>query len=543
MKKSYTIFFLLVAIIIITYFGPYIRNQFFTDEAQYERLKNFEKIEDVMQYVSRYYVDDVDWDQVTEKTLEAFLSQLDPHSVYISSRDAAINEENFEGKYQGIGIYYDVIEDYLTVISPIPDSPSDRVGLLVGDRIIQIDGESAIGISNADVQKKLKGHKGTSVVLKVLREGFDKPLEFTIVRDEIPIFTITTSFLTEDSTGYISLNRFAKTTEEEIETALVNMENLGMKRLIFDLRSNGGGYLDQAVQVASKFINGHKKIVFTRGRLDRFNHDYYADSFGSDQIRDFPLIVLIDYGSASASEIVAGAIQDYDRGLIVGETSFGKGLVQNEFSLPDDSRLRLTISKYYTPSGRLIQRPYKGKEIDEYYQEVFSVNDSGRINAAEDTTANLVYFTRSGREVYGGGGIRPDSIIPYQTLAKSQKLLQKIYNKRLFFELGSKYAKHYSDKWESFTDFMYGFEITNSVLYEFRELAADRDVEMTDSEFRENKEFIQYRLKAEIARGVWGLDKFYRILLEKDNQFQEARTLFPQVKQVMNRPQNKTLNN
>jgi carboxyl-terminal processing protease len=542
-KKSYSIFFLIVAIVTITYFGSNIRNQFFPDEAQYERLRNLEKIEDVMQYVSRYYVDDVEWDKVTQKTLEAFLSQLDPHSVYISSRDAAINEENFEGKYQGIGIYYDIIEDYLTVISPIPDSPSDRVGLIAGDRIIQIDGESAIGISNADVQKKLKGHKGTSVALKVLREGFDKPIEFTIVRDEIPIFTVTTYFLTEDSTGYISLNRFAKTTEEEIETALINMENLGMKRLIFDLRGNGGGYLDQAVQVASKFINGHKKVVFTRGRLDRFNHDYYADSFGSDQVRDFPLIVLIDYGSASASEILAGAIQDYDRGLIVGETSFGKGLVQNEFPLPDESRLRLTISKYYTPSGRLIQRPYKGKEIDEYYQDAFSVNDSVRINAVEDTITNLVYYTRSGREVYGGGGIRPDSTIPYQTLAKSRKLLQKIYNKRLFFELGSKYAKQYSDKWESFTDFMYGFEISNSVLYEFRELAADRDVEMTDSEFRENKEFVQHRLKAEIARGIWGLDKFYRILLEKDNQFQEARTLFPLAKKVMNRPQNKTLNN
>ena len=543
MKKPYSIFFLLMAIIIITYFGSSIRNQLFPDESQYERLRNLEKIEDVMQFVSRYYVDDVEWDKVTQKTLEAFLSQLDPHSVYISSTDAAINEENFEGKYQGIGIYYDVIEDYLTVISPIPDSPSDRVGLIAGDRIVQIDGESAIGISNADVQKKLKGHKGTSVALKVLREGFDKPIEFTIVRDEIPIFTVTTCFLTEDSTGYISLNRFAKTTEEEIETALVNMENLGMKRLIFDLRSNGGGYLDQAVLVASKFINGHKKVVFTRGRLDRFNHDYYADSFGSDQIRDFPLIVLIDYGSASASEIVAGAIQDYDRGLIVGETSFGKGLVQNEFPLPDESRLRLTISKYYTPSGRLIQRPYKGKEIDEYYQDALSVNDSVGINAAEDTTTHLVYYTRSGREVYGGGGIRPDSIIPYQTLAKSRELLQKIYKKRLFFELGSKYAKQYSDKWESFTDFMYGFEITNSVLYEFRELAAGHDVEMTDSEFRENKEFIQHRLKAEIARGIWGLDKFYRILLEKDNQFQEARTLFPLARKVMNRPQNKTLNN
>ncbi len=412
MRKSYTIFFLLLAIIVISYYGPYLRDQFFADEVANERQKNLDKIEEVMQFVSRYYVDDVDWDKVTQKTLEAFLSQLDPHSVYISSTDAAINEENFEGKYQGIGIYYDVIEDYLTVISPIPDSPSDRVGLMAGDKIINIDGESAIGISNADVQKKLKGKKGSSVLLDVKRDGFDDLLEFTIVRDEIPIFTVTTYFLTNDSTGYISLNRFAKTTEDEIETALGNMENLGMKQLVLDLRSNGGGYLDQAVMLASKFINGHKKIVYTTGRLDRFNHVYYSDSFGSTKIREYPLIVLIDYGSASASEIVAGAIQDYDRGLIVGETSFGKGLVQNEFPLPDESRLRLTISKYYTPSGRLIQRPYKGKEVDEYYQEALTLDDSVHTENPEDTTASLVYYTSSGREVYGGGGIRPDSLIP-----------------------------------------------------------------------------------------------------------------------------------
>ncbi len=543
MKRTYTLFLLLAALVIFTYFGSSIKDRFFTDPVTLERQQNLQKIEEVMQFVSRFYVDDVDWDQVTQKTLEAFLSQLDPHSVYISSTDAAINEENFEGKYQGIGIYYDVIQDYLTVISPIPDSPSDRVGLMAGDKITRIDGESAIGISNADVQKKLKGKKGTKVLLEVVRDGIDEPLEFTIVRDEIPIFTVTTYFLTEDSTGYISLNRFARTTEEEVETALANMENLGMKRLIFDLRSNGGGYLDQAVMLAAKFINGHNKIVFTRGRLERFNNDYYADSFGAGKKRDYPLIVLIDYGSASASEIVAGAIQDYDRGLIVGETSFGKGLVQNEFPLPDDSRLRLTISKYYTPSGRLIQRPYEGKEIDEYYQAAMNPTDSVTENNVPDSMSNLVYFTKSGREVYGGGGIRPDSIIPYETLAKSAKLVQQLYNKRIFFELGAKYAKYYSEKWSSFTEYMHQFEVPNTILAEFRELTAARDIQMSDSDYRNNREFIRHRIKAEIARGAWGLDKFYRILLEKDNQFQAARTLFPEAKKIMFRPQNKTLTN
>jgi carboxyl-terminal processing protease len=542
MQKLNRLFLIFLIFIALIYIGNMLKDQFFTDTTQSNRAENVRKIEDVMEYVSRYYVDDVNWDEVTEKTLEYFLSQLDPHSVYISTEDVVINEENFEGKYQGIGIYYDVIEDYLTVISPIPDSPSDRVGLMAGDKIVEINGESAIGITNADVQKKLKGPKGTSVLLNVIRQGIDEPLEFTVVRDEIPIYTVTTYFITEDSTGYISLNRFAKTTEKEVEDALENMENLGMKRLILDLRSNGGGYLDQAVMIASKFISGHKKIVFTRGRISRFNNDYYSDNFTSEKVRNYPLIVLIDYGSASASEIVAGAIQDYDRGLIVGETSFGKGLVQNEFPLPDDSRLRLTISKYYTPSGRLIQRPYKGKEIEEYYRGAFEVNESDSSEVLADSISKLVYYTKAGREVHGGGGIRPDSIIPYQTLATSQKLLQKLFTRRIFFELGSSYAKKNANRWESFKDFLNNFEVSNSMLREFRELVARREVEMTDKEFMENKEFFKHRLKAEVARGIWGLDYFYRVLLEKDNQFQSARTLFPWAKKITNPMQIQTLN-
>jgi carboxyl-terminal processing protease len=506
-------------------------------------MENLKKMEQVMDYVSRYYVDDVDWDSVSQKTVEFFLSQLDPHSVYIPAKDVAANQESFEGKFQGIGIYFDVINDYLTVISPIPDSPSDRAGLVAGDRIIEIDGESAIGISNSEVQKRLKGPKGTAVNLLILRNGIDEAMEFELIRDDIPIFTVTTYFVTADSTGYISLNRFAKTTEQEVEDALTDMENIGMQRLILDLRSNGGGFLDQAVKIAAKFIHGHQKIVFTRGKLKQFNNDYYADNFKPDKVRDFPLIVLIDYGSASASEIVAGAIQDYDRGLIVGETSFGKGLVQNEFPLSDDSRLRLTISKYYTPSGRIIQRPYKGKNIDEYYQDAFAASASDSSISVADSADAFVYYTRSGRKVYGGGGIHPDTIVAYQTLVQSPQLMQKLYTSRLFFELSAQYAREYTQGWNSFSRYLKEFKTPESALRRLRSLAAERGIEISEKEFFENKAFFKHRIKAEFARNHWGLDKFYRVLLQNDNQFQSARTLFDMAQNIMNRPKNMTLNN
>jgi carboxyl-terminal processing protease len=531
MKKLNSFIVLLGVILILALIGSRITDYLDRPNGGENESQNLEKFNEIVKYVSAFYVDDVQWNNAMKGAINGFLSELDPHTNYISAQDAKLNEESFEGRYEGIGIQFDVIDKYLTVITPIPGSPSDKLGLLPGDRIISINGESAIGISSTDVPKKLKGPKGTSVDITVMRESLNEPLDFTIVRDNIPIFTINSSFITSDSTGYISLGRFAKITEDEMGEALDELSDAGMKRLIFDLRWNAGGFLDQAVKIASMFIKGHKKIVYTEGRLSDFDEEFFTDTFNHRKVYDIPLIVLINHASASASEIVAGAIQDYDRGLIVGTTSFGKGLVQREFPLNDDSRLRLTISKYYTPSGRLIQRPYKGKEIDQYYSTVM---DSMPAETPLDSSAEKpIYHTSGGREVYGGGGITPDIVVKYKSRDKSPSLTQRFIQKRLFFEVASKYASNHKSLKKSFNDYLHSFEVDEYLLNELKNLVDKKDIDYTDSEFMANKNYYKSMLKAEIARNIWGNEKYYQVLMLYDNQYKKALSLFYRLDELL----------
>jgi len=531
MRKTNSFIILLGTILILAFIGSRINDYLNSPIDGVNESQNLEKFNEIVNYVSTFYVDDVQWNNAMKGAIDGFLSELDPHTSYISSQDAKLNEESFEGKYEGIGIHFDVIDDYLTVITPIPGSPSDKLGLLPGDKIITIDGESAIGISIAEVPKKLKGPKGTSVDITVAREGVNDPLDFTIVRDDIPIFTINTSFVTEDGTGYISLGRFAKITEKEMTETLENLSDLGMKRLVLDLRWNAGGFLDQAVKISSLFIEGHKKIVYTEGRLSDFDEEFFTDTYNHRQSYDIPLIVLINNASASASEIVTGAIQDYDRGLIVGTTSFGKGLVQREFPLNDQSRLRLTISKYYTPSGRLIQRPYKGKEIDQYYSTVM---DSMHGETVSDTSEERpIYHTAAGRVVYGGGGITPDVVVKYISGDNVPHLTQKFYQKRLFFEIASSYANTHKNLKESFKNYLNSFEVNNALLKDLKKIAGQKEIDFSDSEFNKNRQYFKTRIKAEIARSIWGNGKFYQVLLLYDNQYNKAASLFYKLEELL----------
>ena len=532
MRRTNSFVILVGAILILAFIGTRINDFLGTPSHRQDEIQNVEKFNEIVNYISAFYVDDVRWNQAMMGAIDGLLTELDPHSVYISSQDAALNEENFQGTYQGIGIHFDVIDDYLTVITAIPGSPAEKLGLLPGDRIVSINGESAVGISNADVPNKLKGPKGSSVEISVIREGVDEQLDFMIVRDDIPIFTINTSFLTKDSTGYISLSRFAKITEEEMEEALAELTERGMKRLILDLRWNAGGYLDQAVKLVSFFLDGHKKVVYTEGRLSEFNEDFYTDTFRQTQVYNLPLVVLINRSSASASEIVAGAIQDYDRGLIVGTTSFGKGLVQREFPLNDKSRLRLTISKYYTPSGRLIQRPYKGKKVDQYY--------AASLDSMENETTSIdsigeqpVYFTSGGRKVFGGGGIQPDVTVKYISNDAASSLVQKFFQKRLFFEIASRYANAHPELENSFENYLDRFEVDRSLLQDLENLAREKDIQFAHSEYQKSYPYIKSRLKAEIARSLWGTKHYYHVLLLDDNQFNEALGLFDQIGELL----------
>jgi len=530
MKKKYQITLLLFSIILVTILGLRINSMLMANEEKNTKLEHQKKFQETLEYISSFYVDDIDWEKSYKSAIEGFLTNLDPHSVYISEEEVELNEENYSGKYQGIGIQFDIIDGYLTVITPISGSPSDKLGLMAGDRIVKIDDESAIGITTTDVQKKLKGAKGTSVNVTVQREGVKDLIEYVIVRDEIPIYTVFTSFMDENKTGYIFLTRFAKTTEQEMEEALDRLENKGMERLILDLRWNPGGFLDQAVRLAGKFIDGHKQVVYTKGRLSQFNDNYFTDTFGSHNVRNYPLIILLNHASASASEILAGAIQDYDRGLIVGTTSFGKGLVQREFPLEDNSRLRLTISKYYTPSGRLIQRPYKDRSLEDYYQvEADSTNEI----AEADSIKNEVYYTSNGREVYGGGGITPDFSIEDTGGSKSPQLAQQLLQHRIFFEVGSKYANMHKDLKENFNYFLKNFTITKRLQQSIKDSAKLKEIKIKDEEFNKDLTYINNRLKAEMARSLWDNEKFYQVLMSNDNQYLEATKLFSEAEKII----------
>ena len=482
-----------------------------------------ERFVEVFNYVNRYYVEQPDKDDLITGAIQGMLSELDPHSVYIPKKELEQITEQFEGHYEGIGIEFIVQNKILTVVSPIAGGPAEAVGLLSGDQIVRIEGESAYGITESEVPKKLKGPKGTKVKVTIRRPGQAETFDVEITRDTIPIHSVTASFLLDDNkTGYIFLNRFSRTTSGELEQALDELEKQGMQQLILDLRGNSGGYLDQAVEVADKFIPGGNKIVYTKGRMQNAGDEFYSTTEATHRM--FPLIVMIDRGSASASEIVAGAVQDLDRGLVVGETSFGKGLVQNQLQLKDGSALRLTIARYYTPSGRLIQRPYDGGVFD-YYSEL---GDEERGSVTDSTET---YFTLSGRKVYGGGGITPDSTLktPFVT-----RFTNRLRSQRLFFEYGSRYASTHKNLADDFKGFKDNVEVSKAMLEEFRALIKEHDIEFSQEAFDKDMDFIRLLIKSEIARHVWDSKHFYTIRIRGDEQVQAALLLMPIAARISN---------
>ena len=410
MNKSYQsrvkFSFLTTVIIILTI--PTVRILYSESRDIYRIIENkFRVFNQIIQYVNEYYYEDVDMDKIWNGAFHGFMEKLDPHSVYIPPKKQEEIDEIFRGEFQGIGIEFDVLEGYITVIAPVADSPSERVGLHPGDRIIEIDGEDAYGITKDEVIKTLRGPKGTSVDLKIARIGAE-PFDVIIIRDVIPIYSVRASLMLDEQTGYIWLTRFTATSSEEIRNALKKLDDNGMKRLVLDLRNNSGGFLEQAAEIANMFIATRDTLVYTMGKHNNTNEVFLAKP--SKGREDFPLIILLNRGSASASEIVAGAVQDLDRGLIVGETSFGKGLVQRQFGLRDGSAIRVTIARYFTPSGRLIQRPFEDGNTRQYYAELYEQNREAIIDSLKELRPK--FKTRNGRTVYGGGGITPDEFIP-----------------------------------------------------------------------------------------------------------------------------------
>jgi len=529
-RKRFSLYTLIAVTIASILFGAVLQTVISEDNI-YQQVRKFSEI---LSNAQKNYVDNVDTEQLVESAINGMLETLDPHSIYIPAKQMQKVTEDFQGSFEGIGIEFDIINDTLTVISPIPGGPSEALGIQAGDKIIKIDTSNAIGIKRDDVPKKLRGKKGTKVKVEILRLEESKLLEYEIIRDKIPIYTVDVAFMVNSEIGYISVNRFAATTYEEFAQALTTLKEAGMKKLILDLRNNPGGYLDQAFQMADEFLPAGKKIVYTKGRQPQFNEEYSSD--GKGKFQTIPLVVLVNQGSASASEIVSGAVQDWDRGLIVGETTFGKGLVQRQFPLPDGSAFRLTTARYYTPSGRLIQRPY-GSDHTAYRKEVAVREESEGENLEHSNEADSTkpkFTTAGGRTVFGGGGITPDFVIKAEKL---QKYTAQLRGRSVFLEFANRYMDRNGTsiraKYEKKLEVYFKeFTITQEMVDELLGIAKTKNIEMNESEFQKDISYIKASMKSQIGRMMFGNQGWYPILLNEDNQFLKSKTLFPEAEKL-----------
>ena len=496
------------------------------------------KYQNLIALVDAFYVDSVSIEKLTEDAIVKVLAELDPHSVYISKDEVKAMNEPLQGSFSGVGIQFNILRDTLMVVATIPGGPSEKAGLRASDRIIKIDGENCagVGMKNPDVFKKLRGDKGTKVNLEIKRKGESESLDFLIIRDDIPIYSLDASYMINKSVGYIKLNRFAATTAEEFIEALTKLKEQKMQDLILDLRGNGGGYMTAAIKIVDQLFNKDQLIVFTEGLKSR-RHENISTERGV--FKEGRVIVLIDEGSASASEIVSGAIQDWDRGLVVGRRSFGKGLVQRQFPLSDGSMIRLTTAHYHTPTGRCIQKPYDNGLMD-YHMDIIN-----RYKSGEMVNQDSVHFPDSlkyktllkQRFVYGGGGIMPDVFVPLDTAANF-KYYNLLARKNVLFPYTLTYMDNNREelkaKYPDFKTFNMKFEVSESML---KDLVAQGDkagVKHTEEEYLAVKDHLKIYIKALIARDIWDGTEFYQIANQKNDILDKALEILEKPKEYDN---------
>ena len=487
--------------------------------AQNKAQINAQKIGTTLYLIDNFYTDSVDLDKVTEDAIVAALKELDPHSAYISKKDVEKANEQLVGSFEGIGVTFQLVRDTITVIGPSPGGPSEKVGIMAGDQFIKIDGEDAFGkkVDNEWVQKHLRGKKGTKVTVTVKRGNDPELMDFEIIRDKIPLNSINAYFMMNKNVGYIKLDRFAQESNKEFKAALANLQAEGMKSLILDLRSNTGGYLNTAIEMVDEFLKADKLIVYTEG-LHSPRQEWKSTDKGV--YTEGKLVVLIDEGSASASEILSGAVQDHDRGVIIGRRSFGKGLVQRPFNLPDGSQIRLTTARYHTPTGRCIQRPYENG-VEEYYKEMTKRLEHGEYFHADSIhfPDSLRYKTDNGRVVYGGGGIMPDIFMPVDTSYNS-KLYTNLVRKGVFNKYTVDYAMANRDKlheqYPKFSRYNDNFQVTEAMMEEVKAVAEKEKVTWNDEEYLRSEKYIKLQIKALIARNVWEMQQYYEVTLTED---------------------------
>ncbi len=487
------------------------------------RTGQFNKLNDIINYINQEYVDTVNQKKLVETTIENMLHQLDPHSAYIPAEELQATNEPLEGNFDGIGVEFHIQNDTIMVVSAISGGPSESLGILAGDRIINVDGKNVahINITSSQVMQALRGPGGTKVKVTILRNG--KKTDYTITRGKIPIYSVDVSYMLDNETGYIKVSHFGDKTYEEYLDAFVKLKEDGMKNLILDLRGNPGGYLKTAIQLADEFLPDNKLIVYTEGR-SRPKESYSATSRGL--FSEGGLVVLIDEGSASASEIVAGALQDWDRATIIGRRSFGKGLVQEQSEFPDGSAIRLTIARYYTPTGRSIQKPYEGEGYEQYENELMERFKRGELVTSDSIhfADSLKFTTPGGRIVYGGGGIMPDVFVGLDTTGTSSYL--SLLNSK---GLVSEFAYNYLDenrkvfsKFKSFDEFNKMFQINAAVMNEFVAFGEKNGVKRDEAGLQTSSGIIRTQLKALIARQIYKNEGYFAIMHSMDKALQKA---------------------
>ena len=482
------------------------------------------KFDEVMWYVDNDYVEKPDAQKLQDEAIAALMEELDPHSDYISLDDFNEVNDPLLGSFDGIGVQFRLEKDTVAIVNVIKGGPSEKVGLLAGDRIVYVDDTLMANkkLKNEDVMRKLKGPKGTKVRVRILRRGVDGLLDYTITRDAIPTYSVDIAYMLDEKTGYLKLSKFSATTVSEFKNAVINLEAQGMKQLIFDLRGNTGGYLAAAVDIADEFLPKGSLIVYTEGRNRPRN---YMKARRRGMLEEMPVVVLIDGESASASEIVAGALQDNDRGTIIGRRSFGKGLVQEQIMLSDQSAIRLTVARYYTPTGRCIQKPYSGNK-EEYLLESYDRYQNGELFHPDSIhfADSLKFTTPKGKTVYGGGGIMPDIYVPLVD-DSTEYYFNRIVNTGLLYQ----YAFDYTDKhrpqlqrYKSVEAFDRSFVVSDAMFSELVKRAGEKGIKGTEEQQQVARREANTLLKAYIARDLFDDEGFYPIYAPMDEILQRA---------------------
>lgn len=520
---------ILFALVLITgiYIGREINPSISIDKSllPFNQHKKYNKLSDIINYIEQDYVDSISRERLISKALGAIIDELDPHTSYISKEEFNAVNDPLLGSFEGIGVQFNIMEDTIAIIHAISGGPSEKSGILAGDRIIMVDDNLVAGvkITNRGAMRVLKGPRGTKVKVGVLRKGFPDLIDFVIVRNIIPTYSLDIAYMVNDTVGYMKLNTFSATTYDEFKVALKRLKAAGLTNLILDLRGNSGGFVKPAVQIADDFLSEDKLIVYTKGN-NRPKNSIYSKSGGLFESEK--LVILIDEASASASEILAGAVQDNDRATIIGRRSYGKGLVQEQLHFPDGSAMRMTIARYYTPTGRSIQKPY-GENFDEYYQEYYHRFANGELQNADSIKFidSLKFVTPGGKTVYGGGGIMPDIFVPLEL--GNPAFYNIIINRGLAYRFAFNYTDEHREslrKIESFEVFNSTFEFTDELFSDFIEFAKSNGVERSISEVNDSKAKLKLIMMAYIGRNLLDNEAFYPIFHKMDPIFIKAKS-------------------